>query len=255
MADYDSSLPIRSEADGTDERVHVKIVDGTTPAQRAEVDADGNVHIEMHGNNPAGTDVVMRLSQLGAPNPDGDYDGTNNTKPASIGLVAHDRGAAIDETSQNKRVTAVAGADNTVCLDIALRDESGAAFTNANPLPVIFSSSSGDSVINYDTQAALATSASDNHDYTVTALKTLVVDEVLASASGKMKIEVRRETAAGSGVFNTVAVGFNSTSSPNIRLPFEGKLEVVAGAILRVVRTNLDNQAQDVYSTIVGVEE
>ena len=27
MADYDSGLPVRSEADGTDERVQVKIVD------------------------------------------------------------------------------------------------------------------------------------------------------------------------------------------------------------------------------------
>lgn len=255
MADYDSSLPIRSEADGTDERVHVKIVDGATPSQRATVDADGLLHIEVHGNNPAGSDEVLRLSELGAVNPDGDYDGTNNTKPASIGLVAHDRGATIDETSQNKRVTAVAGADNTVCLDIALRDEAGAAFSNSNPLPVFSVSSAGDSVVNYDTQAELAVDGTDNHDYTVTALKTLVVSRVWASASGKLKIEVRRETAAASGVFNTVAVGFNSTSNPNIQIEFENKLEVVAGAILRIIRTNLDNQTQDVYSTIIGTEE
>ena len=44
MADYDSGLPIRSEVDGTDERVHVKIVDGTTdPAvNQTRVDSDNN---------------------------------------------------------------------------------------------------------------------------------------------------------------------------------------------------------------------
>lgn len=254
MADYDSSLPIRSEAD-VDERVQSKIVDYTDPSQGLTIDADGLAHVEVHGNDPAGVDRVLKLSEAGKVNSDGDYDGTTNTEPSSVGLIAHDRGASIDETSQNKRLTGVAGADNTVCLDVALRDEAGAAFTNSNPLPVIQVLSAGDNVVNYDTQASLAADATDNHDYTVTALKTLVVDEIWASASGKLKIEVRRETAAGSGIFNTVAVGFSSTANPNIRIPFENKLEVVAGAILRIIRTNKDNQAQDVYSTIVGTEE
>src|SRR3989304_1668597 len=98
MADYDSSLPIRSEADGTDERVHTKICDGATPSQMATVDADLNLHVEVHGNKPAGTDIELRLSELGAPNPDGDYDASDNTKPASVGVIAHDRGASIDDT-------------------------------------------------------------------------------------------------------------------------------------------------------------
>ena len=131
MADYNSSLPVRSEVD-VDERVQIKIVDYTTPTQGTVVDTDGNVHVEMHGHKPDGTtDVVLRLSELGDPNPQGDYDVTNNSKPGSVGFVAHDRGATINETSQNKRVTAVAGESDSVCVDVALHDFDGNKFDAA----------------------------------------------------------------------------------------------------------------------------
>ena len=54
MSDYKSGLPVRSEADGTDERLQTKIVDATSPdTQQMEVDSDNNAHVEVHGNNPA----------------------------------------------------------------------------------------------------------------------------------------------------------------------------------------------------------
>lgn len=227
MSDQNTSLPVRTESAGD---VIVKLGDGTTPSQQIAIDANGRASVKSLG----------------------DYDVATNAEPSSVGVVAHDRGATIDETSQNKRVTAVAGADNTVCLDVALRDEAGASFTEANPLPVFISESSGTEVVNYDTQASLASSGTDNHDYTAAA--ELDVKGVWAAASGKIKIEVQRETAAASGVFNTFAVGFNSTANPVIDLTFRVPLIVASGAKLRVIRTNLDNQAQDVYSTIFGVE-
>lgn len=45
MADYDSSLPVRTEAD-VDERLQSKIVDYTNPAQGMEVDADNDAHVK-----------------------------------------------------------------------------------------------------------------------------------------------------------------------------------------------------------------
>jgi hypothetical protein len=254
MSDFASALPIRSEADGTDARVQVKIVDGLVPSQIATVDTDKNVHIEMHGNNPAGSDVVARLSEQGAVNGDGKYHATNNSKPDSTGLIAHDRGASIDETSQNKRVTAVAGADNTVCLDIALRDESGAAFSASNPLPVTMSESEGTEVWDYQTSASLAANASTNFDYTVTALKTLLIEQISASASAKIKMVLKLETSAGSGTFSDKAVRFNSTASPNVEVESRQILKQVAGAKVRVTITNTDNQAQDVYYELKGIE-
>lgn len=253
MADYKSGLPIRTEADGTDERLHAKIVDGLNPSQRMSVDSDLNAHVEVHGNNPSGSDEVLRLSEVGAITPDGFYHATDNTKPGNIGLIAFTRAASPADSDQIKKLTAITNS-SVHALDISLHDEAGAAYTVSNPLPVTSVDSEGTEVNDYNTGSAVAASASSNHDYTVTVATTLKLSQIWASASGKMKIEVRIETAAASGVFNTRFVGFNSTANPNIDIDINEHIAVVAGAIVRVIRTNLDNQAQDVYSTICGHE-
>lgn len=253
MADYASGLPVRSEADGADERLHVKIVDGTTPSQRAIVDTDGNVHIEVHGNDPTGTDRVLRLSQLGALTPDGVYSATDNTKPGNTGLIASTRAASPDDTTQTQRLTAVTNSTKRL-LDVSIHDENGAAFSASNPLPVTSVDSEGTEVNDYLTSAAVAANASSNHDYTVTAATTLKLSQIWAAASGKMKILVQTETGVATGVFTTKFAGFNSTAHPNIEIPIKENIAVAAGVRVRIVRTNLDNQAQDLYSTISGHE-
>lgn len=146
-------------------------------------------------------------------------------------------------------------AGGTRPLDVAMRDGSGNLYSGTNPLPVTFSTDPvGTEVNNYSTASAIASGATSNHDYTVTALKTMLLQQIEASGSGKMKIEVQTETAAASGVFNTKFVQFNSTSSPNMSIHLESPISVVAGARVRVIRTNKDNQSQDVYSTISGQE-
>lgn len=255
MSDFNSSLPIRSEADGTDQRVHVKIVDGTTPAQMAIVDTDGNVHIEVHGNDPAGLDRVLRLSEIGALTPDGLYNASDNTKPGTIGLIASTRDAAVSDTTMTERLTSVTDSGGTVkALDVSIHDEAGEPFSATNPLPVVILESEGVEVNNYNTAAAVAAAATSNHDYTVTALKTLQLTQVSASASGKMKIEIQVETAVASGVFNTKFVMFNSTSEPNMEKVLKEPIAVAAGVRVRVIRTNKDLLPQDLYSTISGHE-
>ena len=252
MSDYNSGLPIRTEADGADERVHVKIVDGTTPSQRAIVDTDGNVHTEIHGNDPGGTDRVVRTSELGALTPDGVYDASNNTKPGNAGLIAAQRAATPGDSDQIQRVTAITASD-VHALDVALHDAAGLAFSASNPLPVASVDSIGTPINDYATSAAVAAAASVNHDYTVSAAVTLYADEIVAAGSGKIKLEVKLETAAASGTFVTKFVLFNSTAEPNIILPLKG-LQQVTGAKVRLTITNRDLQAQDIYSTIVGYE-
>lgn len=255
MADYNSSLPIRSEADGTDERVHVKIVDGTTPSQRATVDTDGNVHIEVHGNDPAGTDRVLRLSELGALTPDGVYDIADNTKPGTIGLIASSRDAAPSDTTMTERLTSVTDSGGTVkALDIALHDEDGEAFSATNPLPVTILDSEGDEVNDYNTAAGVAAAATSNHDYTVTAATTLFLTQISATASGKCKIVISVETGVATGTFSPKFVMFNSTASPNMEKVLKEPIQVAAGVRVRIARTNTDNQPQDLYSTISGHE-
>lgn len=254
MADYNSALPVRSQADGADERVQVKIRDSANPSLGAVVDADGNLHTEMHGNDPAGTDRVLRISEQGALTPDGVYNVATNTKPGNVGIIAHTRSASPGDATQNKRVTSVTGSSNREALDVAITDENGAPFTASNPLPVTSVDSEGTEVNNYNTAAALAAAGTSNHDYTVTAATTLKLSQIWATASGKLKITVQVETGVASGTFNTVFVAFNSTANPNIQLPINEHITVAAGVRVRVIRQNNDNQAQDVYSTISGHE-
>ena len=68
-----------------------------------------------------------------------------------------------------------------------------------------------------------------------------------------MKVEVQIETGSATGVFITKAVAFNSTANPNIDITLSKYAAIPAGARVRVIRTNKDNQSQDVYSTIIGI--
>jgi hypothetical protein len=140
-ADYDSSLPVRSEADGLDERLHVKIVDGSSGAvNQATVDTDKNLHVEMHGNNTTGgTDLVLKLSELGFANEDGIYDASNNTDPSNVGLIGHVRSASPADSDQTIRWTGIQGSDaNTVwAMDVSMCDGNGEPITTNHPLPII----------------------------------------------------------------------------------------------------------------------
>jgi len=257
MSDKKFGQPIRTEADGTDSRVHTKIVDFTSPAgvdKQAEV-SEKLVHVRAFGQDPANTKVQLKLSEQGHVNPQGDYDASTNTVPASSGLVAHDRTATPGLSHQNKRITGVT--NSTVhALDVAIRDEDGTPYSLANPLPVQqVGATEGDEINNYDTSVDVASDAADNHDYTVTALKTLILKSVSCSTSGRARFEVQIETAPSSGTFTTREVKFGTASNPNAEFDFShAPISVPAGAIVRVIRTNTDNQAQDVYSTIKGIE-
>lgn len=136
-----------------------------------------------------------------------------------------------------------------------IKDATGTAFSLTNPLPVSISvDNAGTEVNNYNTGSAVAAGSASNHDYTVSAGKSLLLTQVECSASGKMKVEIQIETAAASGVFNTKFVQFNSTSTPNCSLHLAAPITVLTGVRVRVIRTNKDLLSQDLYSTITGQE-
>lgn len=258
MADYDSGLPIRSESDGSDERVHVKIVDGTTsPAvNQTEVDSDSNLHVEGHGNDPAGVDRVIRTSEQGHTAISGIYDVADNTDPSNIALIAHTRNGTPADTQSTERLTSIEDSGGTVrALDVSLHDENGEVYTVDNPLPVVATDSEGGTKIHdYKAAGSVAKDATDDHDYTVTAGKELRLKQILASASGKCKLELKIETGVGTGTYNTVVTKFNSTAEPNICFELVERIIIAAGVKVRVTMLNRDNQPQDLYSTIVGIE-
>jgi hypothetical protein len=178
-------------------------------------------------------------------------DGTNTAavKAASTVAVATDP-ALVTAFSPNSPLPTGANVIGSVGIQVA-----GAAVSATNPVPVTISTTvAGTPIQNYNTASSLAVGATSNHDYTVTAAKTFNFQRIWASASGKLKVEVQIETGAATGVFNTRFVGFNSTGTPNIDITVVSEVPVAAGVRVRVIRTNKDVLAQDVYSTIEGTE-
>lgn len=257
--DYNSGLPIRSEKDGADERVHVKIVDKTNPdTQQMIVDTDSNAHVEIHGNDEANVDRVVATNEKGNIALDGDYDVSVNTNPSSVGLVAHDRnGASTDRTHQNKRVTAVIGENNTVNIDVALHDENGQNYDENNPLPVTFAESEGEEIHAFTETEDVIKNGTAVHSYVVPNNKTLLLYKVLCSSAVKSKFHLELGDGAASEAFASKAIVFGSTSEQNPEIDFgRVALKVVGTAnstTVRVTMTNRDQQSSDFHTTFVGV--
>lgn len=130
----------------------------------------------------------------------------------------------------------------------------GANVSASNPVPVVLEDNPGTHINDYKDAASIAAGSSDDHDYTVTAGKTLHLNQVEAASSGKAKMIVRVETGVGTGTFNDVFAKFNSTADPNISLIIQDDILVAAGVRVRVTMFNYDKAAQDLYSTISGYE-
>lgn len=112
---------------------------------------------------------------------------------------------------------------------------------------------SGGEVHDYNTAASIAAGATSNHDYTVTAATTLKLHQIIVSSAGKIKAELQVKVG---GTFQTRAVRF-AMPKEDIDLAFKMPIEVSSAETapqVRIIRTNLDNQATDLYSTIVGDE-
>jgi len=243
MSDFDSSLPTsitdHTDPEGVDKQVEV---------------SEKLIHNRTHGEDSDGTKRQLKLSEEGKSNGRGDYHVTENSEPQSSGLIAHERQAVKSQEHQTKRISAVDGSDNTTCQDVAIRDESGIPYSDSNPLPVVVSESEGEELTIFNTSASVAKDATVNHDYTVTALKKFRGKQMYGSASGRTKIEVLVETGIGTGLFNQKYVGFGTASNPNVPIDLKSMLHVLAGIIIRVAITNIDNQPFDVYSTLSGIE-
>lgn len=104
-------------------------------------------------------------------------------------------------------------------------------------------------VCDYNTGSAVAAAASSTHTYTVPGGKTLLLKGIIASASARSKIEIKTGAAASE---TTKAVNFGTSATPSMYVPFVEPIRVSATQNVLVVRTNTDNQAQDLYSTVVG---
>lgn len=261
MADFDSSLPVRTQNPGD---VAAKIVDATTPSQGLAIDASGKIASKLDDASGNGitsqTNGAQRALDVGINVAGVQIDPRQVRALTSADVVTANQGTAgsaaqgwFSRITDGTNTAAVKAASTAaVAADPALVV---AISPNNTPIPVTISRDNpGTEINNYNTAAAVASSGTSNHDYTVTALKTLLLTQIQAAASGKMKTEVQVETGVATGVFTSRFVQFNSTASPNMSVLLQAPISVAAGVRVRIIRTNLDNQAQDVYSTICGQE-
>lgn len=115
----------------------------------------------------------------------------------------------------------------------------------------IVSASISGEVHDFDTVVDAVKAVASNHDYTV-ANTTMLLKSVIVSASGNAKFEIQVGALAS---LATVAVGFlTGREGDTKQINFDPAIEVpvTSTGTVRVVRTNLENQAQDLYSTIIG---
>ena len=140
-------------------------------------------------------------------------------------------------------------------LPVRLRDEDNIPYSGNNPLPVSVEESEGDEIHDYNEAVDVTKNGgTDEHDYVVTAAKIFNLEKVLFAGSGRMRAELQVETGVGTDLFNTVAVAFSSTSKLSDEISLKRAKNVAAGVKVRVALTNLDNDDQSLYSTIIGVE-
>lgn len=299
MADYNSSLPVRTQSAGD---VIVKLSDATITSQQLAVESDGSINVNFAAGAEVkitdGTDdlainadgslnAVVSATDLDIRNLDytqdsvevrqATHDNLNLNANLQVGntdvangnpVPISDAGGSITVDASDLDIRDLNSATDSVTVvasNLDIRDLTHAsdsikvgdgsdflAINSDGSINVVPQEDAGTERVNYDTTASVAAGASDNHDFVFTNASKLY--QVLASASGKLKVEVQIETGSATNTFNTVLVAFNSTSTPNIDLSLSKYASVPAGARVRVIRTNRDNQAMDVYSTIVGLE-
>ena len=289
MADQSSSLPVRTEQDGD---VVIRVGDGLVPSQQLTVNPDGSVNITDNSGSITVDSTDFDIRDLDSATDSVEVlQATHDSLNANVTIQVNDVDVSdanpvpvsdaggsltVDATDLDIRDLAfatdkvdVTGSDVTATVtatDLDIRDLSsdqdnveirradGVALSinNDGSLNVVPQEDPGTEIVNYNTAATVAAGATSNHEHLFTNSAKLY--QVHATASGKMKIEVQVETGAATGTFNTIIVGFNSTAAPNIELTLNKYALVPAGARVRVIRTNRDLSAQDVYSTIVAIE-
>lgn len=256
MADYLAKVTIVTESDGD---VVAKICDATTPAQQLAIDASGLIGVnEVAGITSAGQAAMASSFPvvIASDQTDINVDVPNNF----LGITSS------GQATMANSFPVVLSSDHTdINVDVPnnlLGVTTKGQATMANSLPVVISSDQSaidvnvvssvpaSPVTDYNTAAAVASGASNTHTYTSTGAFNL--SRVFASASGRIKAEVK-VGPVGSTV--TKAVGFNHASNPNIEFVFDNEIAVPVTEVVEVVRTNRETAppvAFDVYSFVNG---
>lgn len=288
MADFNSSLPVRTQTAGD---VSVKI-DQTTPGTTNAVQVIGGVIPgvtasslgKTEGSAQASGDVgVSALFRCDtAPDAttgivDGDYanptvdangrawivgsaiDGgaftAGSTKAVVIAAVRND---SIDALADDKVGPVRCDTNRAVFVNIrdAAGNDRGLNIDSSGRLAVTGNFgdavSSGD-VCEYDTITDLAAATESTTELSYTVVSSFLLKQVIVGASGKVRITVKTGPTAS---LVTKAVIYTSTANPNGVVTFAQPIEVLSTStgIVRILVKNLEATAQDVHCTILGNE-
>jgi hypothetical protein len=108
---------------------------------------------------------------------------------------------------------------------------------------VVTDGTPGTPVNDYNTAAAVAGGSTSTHTYTSTGNFNLTQVEFASSGRGKIEVQVNGATKF---------VKFNTESDTSVSLTLSQPILATSGQTVTVIRTNRQNQAQDLYSTISG---
>lgn len=110
-------------------------------------------------------------------------------------------------------------------------------------------------VHDFDLAADVDKDVSVNHDISIADGVIFNLKKIINSATGISTFELQIGDGAAVEVFVTKAVVYGSTETPNPDIILDYPLKVTGTAnttTIRLVKTNRENQAQDLNSTIIG---
>ena len=210
---------------------------------------DGDITIADGGNSITvdGTVAVSSVGGTVAVTQSGVWNiGTVASITADVNIADGGNSITVDAVALDIRTITKATDSIQISKDTAVNSET-------NPIYVYQTNSvvSGNEVHDYDVAVAVASDATANHDYTVTG-GTFLLKEVIISGSGNVKAEIQvgplASLATKAVVFltgrqgDTKVVEFN----PPIEVPVTGT------GTVRIIKTNRQGAATDLYSTIIG---
>jgi hypothetical protein len=218
MGDYQGAVPTRTVRD---DEFKIKIVDfasGESATAGLKIEADGSVN-----TNSKITDGTHTL-EINA-------DGSINSVVTATDLDIRDLTHVSDSVKVGDGTDVLAvNADGSI--NVRLDD--------------------GTEVCDYGTSAAVAANADGTFDYVVTSGKTFEGECVTVGARGAVKVQIG--TSADGVAFTPKKVVFQQPAEngpiafPTLKLLGDGT------ALVRVIVTNLDKAASDLYCTIEGTE-
>ena len=260
-----------------DRKLLTRVV-GATDANRMDVDASGHAQVDIAASSVTltvqATDLDIRDLSAAQDNvaiSDGtdtlaiNADGSINAVVTATDLDIRNLSAAQDNVAISDGTdTLGVNADGSInavvtATDLDIRDLSHAtdsvkvgdgtdflAVNTDGSINVVTQPSSGTPVNDFDQAAALASAASDNHDYTASG-GTFEVHEVSVSGESLGTFQI---------LLNGVVKGYLRTSveHPNDHFKFPDGTTVADTQVVRVVRTNDSNKAYNFESTIKGYQ-